>query len=702
MPNLYTAVISLTDNSGNLKEVFSSKFGFRKIETKNNRIYINNKQIFFKGVNRHDMDPIYGNSLPVETMLKDITLMKQNNVNTIRTSHYPNDVKMYAMYDYYGLYTMSEANLECHGNQSISKMESWIPAYVDRNVRNVQEHKNHPAVIFWSMGNECGSGDNFDAVYKEIKKLDTIRPIHYEGKNQIADIDSKMYPSIADMARQDQNGNQKPYFLCEYSHSMGNAIGNLPDYWDYIENKSVRMIGGCIWDWVDQGLTKFGGPKDAFYYGGDFGDKPNDANFCLNGIVTPDRQETAKLMEVKKAYQYIQIAAADIANGMVTIKNKYDFINLNQFNIKYTVLEDGKVIQTGTMAPLELKPDESKTIKLDLKTKVDNSHEYFVNIYFSQTTDKPYAKAGHVVATEQIAMNERPKAQMVANLAKNALQISKVNDQFVVMGDKTAAKFDTKTGMLTSLKINGKEVIFEGKGFDLNWYRSIDNDKRDYMKPETKLISFTTDGGANADKVMVSTKMETTLKGKKTSVIPFSINYTFYKSGAIDVAVSIDNTKDENKVPRLGLQMAIDPGYEDISWYGRGPQENYQDREAASYFGIFANTVTGMEENYVRSQSMGNRQDVRWLTLTDGNNGFKITSLNKLNFTALHFYDWDLWDMAHQYKLKDNRLKETILSLDYMQRGLGNASCGPGPLARCELPVSANNDYAFRIEPMEK
>ena len=702
MPNLYTAILSIFDNSGKLTEVLSSKFGFRKIEVKNNRVYINNKQIFFKGVNRHDMDPLMGNALPIETMLKDITLMKQNNINTIRTSHYPNDPKMYNMYDYYGLYTMSEANLECHGNQSISKMVSWIPAFVDRNVRNVQEHKNHPAVIFWSMGNESGNGNNFDVVYKEIKKLDATRPIHYEGKNAIADMDSQMYPDLVDMAKQDKNGKQKPYFLCEYSHSMGNAIGNLPDYWDYIENKSERMIGGCIWDWVDQGLTKFGGPKDEFYYGGDFGDKPNDSNFCLNGIVTPDRRVTPKLMEVKKAYQYIKLAAADLKEGMVKITNKYDFTNLDQFNIRYNVLADGKVVERADLAPLNLKPDESKIVKLNFKTKTDNKHEYFVNIYFSQIKDLPYADAGHVVATEQFALNQRPAVVSVPNFAKAQLTSQMAGEQLTIDGSNFSANFNSQNGMITSLKMNGEEMIYKGKGFTFNWYRSIDNDKRDYINPDTKLLSFTTENIGNGDKILVNTKMETTLNGKKTSVIPYSVNYTFYKSGAVDVAVSIDNTKDENKVPRLGLQMAMTPGFEKVAWYGRGPQENYQDREASAYFGLFNNTVTGMEESYVRSQSMGNRQDARWLTFSNGKDGFKITSLNKLNFTALHFYDKDLWEMAHDFKLKNNRLPETILSLDYMQRGLGNASCGPGPLARCELPVSANNDYAFRIEPIEK
>lgn len=266
-PNLYTAIITLKDNNGNVLEAMSSKFGFRKIEMKNKRVYINNEQVFFKGTNRHDIHPKFGKAVPVESMIQDIVMMKQHNLNTIRTSHYPNDPRMYALYDYYGLYVMDEADLENHGNHSISGMPSWIPAYKDRIERVIQRDKNHPSVIFWSLGNEGGNGDNFDEMYKVAKLLDPSRPVHYEGKNEAADIDSHMYPDLARMAAFDQRDTDKPYFLCEYVHSMGNAPGNIAEYWDYIENKSQRMIGGCVWDWVDQGLNMYGKPDNQYYLG---------------------------------------------------------------------------------------------------------------------------------------------------------------------------------------------------------------------------------------------------------------------------------------------------------------------------------------------------------------------------------------------------------------------------------------------------
>ncbi len=333
---------------------------------------------------------------------------------------------------------------------------------------------------------------------------------------------------------------------------------------------------------------------------------------------------------------------------------------------------------------------------------MDASHEYFVNISFSQREDYLWAKAGDVVATEQFALTNRPALAVVTELNNEALKTEKTADAFTITGKNNSASFNPETGMLTSLIYNGTEMIDKGKGFSLNWYRSINNDIRNYIEPQTKLVDFTTQSVNNGEKILVNTCMVTVLKGKKESTIPYRINYTFYNNGAVDVAVDIDNTSDGNNVPRLGLQLAITPGFENISWYGRGPQENYIDRKASAYFGIFNNTVTGMEEAYVRTQSMGNREDIRWLTLTNGKTGIKVTANDKLNFTALHFHDQDLWTMKHEFNLDKNRLPETILSLDYRQRGLGNASCGPGPLQRCEIPTSANNEYAFRIEPVKE
>jgi beta-galactosidase len=282
------------------------------------------------------------------------------------------------------------------------------------------------------------------------------------------------------------------------------------------------------------------------------------------------------------------------------------------------------------------------------------------------------------------------------------LELQRKNDGIVINGQNIKAEFNSSTGMLNSLQLNGKEIIYKGKGLALNWYRSINNDQREYTDPNFKLNSFTYELNKSAGNISVKADMVATLSNVRTSTIPYTVQYTFYSNGAMDVDVSIDNTLDEVKIPRLGLQLSIVPGIENVEWYGRGPQENYADRKASAYFGVYQNSVKGMEERYVRSQSMGNREDLRWLKMTDGKEGFKIIAKDKMNFTALHFYDKDLWTLRHLYNLDDNRLPETILSLDYMQRGLGNASCGPGPMNKYELPVSKNNTFSFRIEPIIK
>lgn len=701
-PNLYTLIFTLSESADKPTEVFSTKIGFRKIEIKDRYVLINGEQVLFKGVNRHDIHPEFGKAVPVESMQQDILMMKQANINTIRTSHYPNDIKMYAMFDYYGLYTMAEANLECHGNNSISRMASWLPAYLDRNIRNVQEHKNFPSVIFWSMGNESGNGSNFDSVYVAIKKLDSIRPVHYEGKNNVADIVSNMYPTIEYMKKVDAAQTVKPYFLCEYAHAMGNAVGNLAEYWDFIENHSKGTIGGCIWDWVDQGINKFGAPKNEYYMGGDFGDKPNDGDFCLNGLTTPDRQITAKLLEVKKVYQYIKVDAVDLAKLKVKLTNKYDFTNLNAFKIHYSILEDGSPVKTGEIATVDLSPNQSAEVSIPAEITQNQGHEYLLNLYFELAKDLRWAKAGTEVANIQFQLSPQNTLPEIAANADVQLTMDRTDDLFTVRGDQIHADFNLKNGFLNSLKIKGRELIYDKKGFLLNWYRSINNDQREDFAVKTTLEDFNYALVNNGQSIKVKMEMMARFADPDANAIPYTLVYTFYTTGVVDMQVRVDNTKDKLKVPVLGVQLVMDPKMENLSWYGRGPQENYVDRKTSANLGIYKNTVTGMEENYVRAQSMGNREDIRWVTVTGAEGGFKFSSGGNLNFSALHFANQSLWKLKNGFKLKTNRQPETYLNLDYKQRGIGNASCGPGPLSEYELPVSDENSYTFRIESIDK
>lgn len=704
-PNLYTAVVTLKDDNGNVLEAMSSKFGFRKIEIKNKRVYVNNEQVFFKGTNRHDIHPQFGKAVPVESMIQDILLMKQHNLNTIRTSHYPNDPRMYALYDYYGLYVMDEADCENHGNHSISGLPSWAPAYRDRMDRVIKRDRNHPSVIFWSLGNEGGNGDNFDEMYKVAKELDPSRPVHYEGKNEIADIDSHMYPSMDRMAAFDQQNSDKPYFLCEYAHSMGNAPGNLAEYWDYIENKSQRMIGACVWDWVDQGINMYGKPANQYYIGGDFGDKPNDYDFVCNGLTTPDRRVTAKLLEVKKIYQYIKFKPLSVSTGKIQIENKYDFTNLTEYDITWEVIKDGVKVESGTMPSIDLAPNQKTVVTIPFNKKLDASSEYFLNVYFSLKDDKNWAKAGHVVAAEQFALTGRQPLTAVNTSSMQNIQVDNQGNDLVINGVGFKTVFNNQTGQMISLQYDGKEMIYDSKGFDLNWYRSVNNDKyadQKYYPTVNDNPLFTYQISPDQKSVTVVSATTATIASSTPVRVPYLVKYVIYADGTIDVDASF-TAPQVNTIHRLGLQVVLSEGMDNVRYYGRGPHENYSDRKHSALFGQYQATVKDMEaEHYVRSQSMGNREDVRFVQITDeNNNGLKISSKDRLGFTALHFTDQDLWEAIHDFKLDEIRKPEVYLSLDCIQQGLGNASCGPLPLPEYLIPVNQSLNYSFRIQPVK-
>jgi len=696
-PRLYTAIFSLKDDKGAVKEVLSTKFGFRDVVIKDKRVFINGQQVFFKGVNRHDIDPRYGKAVPVELMQKDILMMKRHNINTIRTSHYPNDPRMYTMFDYYGLYVIAEADLECHGNQSISDDPDWIPAYVDRNVRNVQEHKNHPSVFMWSMGNESGAGQNFKAVYKAIKDIDSGRPVHYEGYNQIADVDSRMYPSLKDMQKVDEAQTDKPFILCEYDHSMGNAMGNMKEYWDYIEH-SKRMIGGCIWDWVDQGLVKQGEPLDHYYAGGDFGDKPNDRFFCINGLTTPDRRETAKLMEAKKVYQYIKFSY----DGAFTITNKYDFLNLNQFDFKWILLKDGLPVDSANIAVPSVAPGGSFNFQPTLPEIDANGHEWLLNIKATLKSSCRWADAGYQVAAEQIPISMSVRTHDIYDKSafSTPANLLEHKDSVVINGDGFSITFNKLSGLLTSLKYKNQEQIFNQEGPAFNWYRSIDNDVRKFSPTTLRVKHFSVKTNAIDRTIAVKTEMEAEIE-QQNATYPYEVIYTVYPNGKIKIA-STFHTGNGYLPPRFGLRMSLAPQFEQVRWYGRGPFENYPDRKSGAFLGVYHQTVTGMgKEHYVHAQSMGEREDTRWVSLTSARNtGLKVVSLDHLSFSALHFTDHAAWQASHDFALDGVSRPQVYLTLDCLQRGLGNASCGPQPLEQYEMPANATLHYSFLITPV--
>ncbi|WP_455498249.1 glycoside hydrolase family 2 TIM barrel-domain containing protein [Coprobacter sp.] len=695
IPALYTVLISLSDASGQEQEAFSTKYGFRKIEQKGMFIYINGRKVFFKGANRHDTHPLYGRAVTEESMLTDVIMFKQNNLNTIRTSHYPNQAKMYAMFDYFGLYTMDEADIECHANQNISNLSSWEPAFVDRASRMVLRDRNHPAVIFWSLGNESGSGSNFRATYNAVRSLDD-RMIHYEGGWEYSDMTSDMYPNINKLTNTDNSSDHRPHFICEYAHAMGNAVGNLKEYWELIEN-SNRIIGGCIWDWIDQAIyypdeIKTGSIR-GFYTGYDF-PGPHQGNFCSNGIISADRQPSAKLQEVKYVYQYVKISDFNPMNKSIKIHNTYDFINLDKFNIIWEILRNGIVKEEGQISDFCLAPEEEATLSIPYATPITTDAEYLLNIKFKLKKETTWCKSGHLLAQEQFIVQQIPALPEITTESIEAIMI--VNDEngnITVTGDNFSYVFDSQTGILKSMLHGMNDIIHKGNGPKYDNHRYIENDKYTDTYCSTTCSNITyhiTEGTASNARIV-----EVTAGYRTFGISNYNVVYTIYSNGTMDMDVTF--TPISNEIRRLGLSMQLAPGLENVEYYARGPKANHVDRKTGAFLGIYNTTVSDMHEAYIKPQTMGNREDARYIKFTDENgNGVLIETADRLNFSALHYTDSELMNAQHDWELTPR--EETILHLDYMQRGIGNASCGDNPpLDKYFVPSSGSYNYKLRF-----
>ena len=700
VPNLYTVNVSLTDADGKLLEATTQKFGFRKVEIKDKRVYVNGKQVFFKGTDHHDIHPAYGHAVPLETMIEDMLMFKRNNINTIRTSHYPKDPRMNALFDYYGIYVMDEADQECHGNNSLTQNPEWTDAFVDRAVRMVQRDRNHPSIVFWSLGNESGGGINAVAERDAVRQLDNTRPIHYCGMNSCADIDSQMYPSIEGMTRVDREDTDKPYFLCEYAHAMGNAMGNFAEYWDYIENHSERMIGGCIWDWVDQSLYRPGQPHDKMYFGGSFGDVPNDNDFCCNGVVTGDRRITPKLQEVKNVYQYVGFSLK--GENTVSLLNKYTTLNLDNFSLVYRLTHDGKPVKSGMVAIPSCAPGSSVDVTVPATPDSDRGEWHlYVGAVLNKAT--PWADKGYTVAERQFAVKGQPAPLPAVDASALAgyapLKAHVENGRYLRLRNNTAeVSFDLRDGRLTGIDAGGMQIFHRMSGPEFNWYRSINNTTREYSETHLSVKDINWKVAPDGKSATINTAMQARVGREKP--VDYTVNYTVYADGEVDVRASF-TTPDRFNLPRLGLSALINPAFGHVSWYGRGPIENYVDRHDAAFVGLYECSVDDMAEHYVRAQSMGERTGVRRLSLTDpAGKGVEIIADGTLDFSALHYSDRDLWNVKYGHDLPDIRRAETVLTLDCVHTGLGNGSCGPQAMAKYTIKPDTTYSYAFRIKPL--
>lgn len=702
-PNLYTVEVIQRDHNNKDEMAFSTKYGFRDIKIDNSLLYVNGKRVFLKGVNRHDSDPLYGRAVRTESMLRDVTLMKQNNINTIRTSHYPNNARMYAMFDHYGLYTIDEADLEDHANQSISDMESWIPAFVDRIDRMVLRDRNHPSVIMWSLGNEAGNGENFAYCYDAAKALDS-RPVHYEGTradkpyggSRFSDFYSKMYPGQAWM-HANTSGLDKPMIICEYAHAMGNAIGNLKEYWDVIES-SDATVGGCIWDWVDQAIYEPNEMKEGVYRlhtGYDF-PGPHQGNFCSNGIIPATREESAKLMEVRAAHQFVKLALrnADIKKGYATIAvaNRYDFRSLGGLDLKATVSIDGHKQTPVTLPLAAVNPGDSTLVEVALPKTLKNAKgEVVLTAEVVYHSDQSFAPAGHEVAHAQWIIADRPALAAYKSGKGGVLTARQTNDDITVANDRILAVFDRTTGVMTRYEVDGISMIADSLGFVYDNHRWIENDR--FTDTSNGL-----EGQATVSYKTVGKNVEvsTVRNGEKCDS---KIIYLFYPDGTLDMNVTL--TPHSEKLRRAGLVCGINPALDVVDYYAYGPYENYVDRMDGAMLGRYTTKVADMVEPYVKPQSTGGREGLRELTLTDASGrGVKIETSGRVSFSILPYTDQDLMNAQHLWDMTARPY--SVLHLDAWTRGVGNASCGADVDTLPEYRVPEDEmTYSLRITPVK-
>ncbi|MFH2068077.1 MAG: glycoside hydrolase family 2 TIM barrel-domain containing protein [Candidatus Omnitrophota bacterium] len=713
-PHLYTFLAGLSDPSGKVLEMKAVKVGFRKVEVTDRQLFVNGVSVKLKGVNRHEFHPDFGRAVPLSLMEQDVRLMKQNNINTVRTSHYTNDTRWLDLCDHYGIYVIDEADLETHGFGYIApdipaRVPLWKEAFVDRAVRMVERDKNHPSIIIWSLGNEAGYGPNHDAMAKAIRKLDPTRPIHYERAETAAvvDIVSVMYPEVESLKEEGEKKYEpRPFFMCEYAHAMGNGPGNLKEYWEAIW-KHPRLIGGCIWEWIDLGIRQFtAGGKEWFAYGGDFGDKPNDGNFCIDGLVFPDRQPHSGLIEYKQVISPVSVEPVDLSAGKISITNRYDFISLEHLEGAWQILEDDKVIAEGNLPHLDIPAKRKKILKLfDSLPAGKPGAEYRLNCRFFFKNDTAWAEKGHEVGTYQFTLPVSvPAGPLVKTAGMPKTKVTENGRQLSIFGKDFSIVFDRATGQIADWEYLGKPLVLEGPKLQL-WRAPTDNDVHIAKKwresgldrLQHRLTEFNVVKRDNFVQVKTSFVLAASSLHPVCTVV---YQYTVYGSADVLIETCFTPTGELPYLPRLGLEVVLPDSYNRFSWYGRGPHENYVDRKESALVGLYSGSVRDQYVPYLKPQENGNKTDVRWAAVLDKKGkGLLAVGRPVLEVSVHHFTVEDLTNTAHEYQLKPCR--KTILHLDYRQGGLGSNSCGPEPMIKYRLmPEKAT--FTMRLRPFSK
>ncbi len=748
-PYRYVLTATLKDKKGKVLDVRSTYFGFRTVEIKDTPasedefglagryFYVNGKPVKLKGVNRHETNPTTGHAITREQMLEEVMLMKRGNINHVRLSHYSNDPYFYYLADKYGLYLEDEANVESHeyyyGKESLSHPKEWKAAHVARNMEMVRSHVNHPSIVIWSLGNEAGPGDNFKAAYNAIKAFDTSRPVQYERNNDIVDMGSNQYPSVAwvQQVAKGKSNVKYPYHISEYAHSMGNSLGNLVDYWEAMESTNF-FCGGAIWDWVDQAIDTY--TKDGIKYmgyGGDHGDWPNDGMFCMNGIMLPDLTPKPQYYEVKKVYQNVGVTLNEVkevngesegipnfkltvANYKIFNKNYFEPITFDMYDIvAYEVCDGNK----GEESPILLTEDIQPRKEVDCNhiVDMDNPGEYFLNVEFRLKKDMPWAKKGYVQMSEQLFLGDtRKQSDYSTGYYSGVTQLKEEDGKTVVSGKDFSVAFDNQSGSLCDMQYKGK-ILLKDSPLQLSAFRApVDNDNwarnqwfqqglynlqhKVVGKPiiehtESGLVYIIynvvsqaqgkggvkyRDGKAGQPYESVADISPLGETGEGTVSFTTTLAYSIYPDGKVDLASSIVTSNPDLALPRLGYEVKLPSQYDQYTYYGRGPLNNYNDRKTGSFVGLYKSTVGEQFVNFPKPQSMGNREDVRWCALTD-KEGDGLVFLSELGTISTSALPWSALQMTlaqHPYELPKS--DGTYLHLDCKVNGMGGNSCGQG------------------------
>ena len=709
-PELYEFTV-MTEN----QEV-TVRCGFRKIEIKDKNFRVNNQVILLNGVNHHDYNPREGRRVTREQMESDIRLMKQYNINAVRCSHYPANEYFYDLCDEYGLYVINEADLECHGFEWVENYtwitddETWKDAYVDRSVRMVKRDRNHPSIIMWSMGNESAFGCNFRSAAEAIRELDDTRLVHYEGdfEAEVTDVYSTMYTRLKGLKEiaEYQIKGDKPHVMCEYGHAMGNGPGGLKAYQD-MYRKYKRLQGGFLWEWYDHGIYTEEKDKKYYKYGGNYGDFPTNGNFCIDGILMPDRTPSPGMEEYKQIIAPVEITAVEGSMNKLQIRNYYDFLNLDTTTLYWEVKAEDQTIQDGTVEELSVAPHEGKIIALPITAfELQENTDYYLNLTVCQKEERNYAPAGYEIKKVQIPMQIRKDGFSVRETA-DKLQVTEGQGGLTVENSRVTAKFSTVFGKLISFGKDGKEYLTEGPR--MNVYRAtIDNDmykKEDWMnkyfiqKPveETEYVSCLKED----DKVIVRIGTFFSCYNQSWGV-ECDYTYTVYSCGQMKVEIqgkAVQRGKLEPAfLPRIGVIMKGNKNFQKTMWYGMGPGESYVDSKAASIMGIYENTVDGMMTDYVFPQENGHHEQVKWFRIGDGKDGLLCKMEEKLGLNLANYTDESLEKAQHPFEIE--KADDVIIHLDYRQSGLGSNSCGEEQLEENKVKLQ-DFAMAFTVQAAE-